>query len=437
MPNNSIVVVDVYNRLSSESTSIHWHGMHQMNTPWMDGVEHITQCGIAPSSSFRYIFRAFPPGTHWYHSHSGAQRTDGLFGALIVTEDSPPNYIQNFVDEPENYTLTLIDWQKENSLDLFAQIHAGIRFFDQDGVPPTPAHTANANDPREPRTCSPDGIEVGPVSYWSGLINGLGRHRDIPYNKTKLSTFTVEPGQRYRFRLIGAQSLYAYRFSIDEHRLTLIATDGHFVEQETVDFIIIHSGERYDFILDTRSTTEVADFFIRAETLEVEGSSPMVCRNENELYPLYNHSAEAILHYGSVSDIPSNLMYQDIADKAMPKSKQCQNDNDCKAVNCPFQQFPPSYGIVNCKPIHELVLLNDIADDQIPDYNTQNTLFFNFGFEGDGSTSAINGRNFAFPSAPLQLSQNNIQNECDLTTRACDSDGRLVTPSGLLMHSCL
>ena len=90
VPNNSIVLVDVYNRLSSEATSIHWHGMHQMNTPWMDGVEHITQCGIAPSSSFRYIFRAFPPGTHWYHSHSGAQRTDGLFGALIVREDSPP-----------------------------------------------------------------------------------------------------------------------------------------------------------------------------------------------------------------------------------------------------------------------------------------------------------------------------------------------------------
>ena len=34
---------------------------------WMDGVEHITQCGIAPSSSFRYIFWAHPPGTHWYH----------------------------------------------------------------------------------------------------------------------------------------------------------------------------------------------------------------------------------------------------------------------------------------------------------------------------------------------------------------------------------
>ena len=328
VPNNSIVLVDVYNRLSSEATSIHWHGMHQMNTPWMDGVEHITQCGIAPSSSFRYIFRAFPPGTHWYHSHSGAQRTDGLFGALIVREDSPPQDIDPFIDEPENYTLTLIDWQKENSLDLFAQIHAGIRYFDQDGVPPTPTRTANANDPRVPRTCSPDGTEVGPVSYWSGLINGLGRHRDVSYDKSLLSTFTVQPNSLYRFRLIGAQSLFAYRFSIDEHNLTIIATDGHFVKEISLDFIIIHSGERYDFLLQTMETTSKTNFLIRAETLEAEGSDPNICRNgQDQLFPIYsNHSAEAILHYGSVSDIPSNQIRQFVVSNFILKIKLVDMD---------------------------------------------------------------------------------------------------------------
>ena len=51
------------------------------------------------------------------------------------------------IDKPE-YAITLIDWQKENSLDLFAQIHAGIRYFEQDGVPPTPwTRSANAKGP--------------------------------------------------------------------------------------------------------------------------------------------------------------------------------------------------------------------------------------------------------------------------------------------------
>ena len=443
VPNNTIVVVDVYNKQSSEATSIHWHGIHQMNTPWMDGVEHITQCGIAPSSSFRYIFRANPPGTHWYHSHSGAQRTDGLFGALIVRESVLPDIFKGLypvIDKPE-YVITLIDWQKENSLDLFAQIHAGIRYFEQDGVPPTPTHTADAKDPRVPRTCSPDGTEVGPVSYWSGLINGLGRHPDIQYNKTRLSTFTMSTHRYYRFRLIGAQSLFAYRFSIDEHNLILIATDGHFVKPTEVDFIIIHSGERYDFILKTKNPSEIKDrkdFIIRAETLEVENSNPSVCSEGNsQLYPLYSdHNAEGILHYGSDSDIPTNAMYEKIANESVPKSREClEGVSNCIAINCPFQQFPSSYKI-QCLHIDQLDLLEPITDDnQVPDVNTRDELFFNFGFEGDGSTSAINGRNFVFPSTPLQLDNNrqsgDISTLCDSNLSTCDSGERLVTPDCL------
>ena len=79
---NQTLSILVVNRLERETTSIHWHGMHQNNTPRMDGVEHVTQCGILPSASFRYIFTAFPSSTHWYHSHTPTQRTDGVFGAL-------------------------------------------------------------------------------------------------------------------------------------------------------------------------------------------------------------------------------------------------------------------------------------------------------------------------------------------------------------------
>ena len=124
------VAVNVTNRLTSEGTSIHWHGIHQRNTSWMDGVGLISHCPIKAGSSFRYIFRATPPGTHWYHSHTGAQRTDGLFGALIVREPSANLEsitaalgLGNFEDQPGSHTLSLLDWQRESSLDLFTQIH--------------------------------------------------------------------------------------------------------------------------------------------------------------------------------------------------------------------------------------------------------------------------------------------------------------------------
>ena len=446
VPSNAIVVVDVSNTLDSEAISIHWHGMHQMNTPWMDGVEHITQCGISPASSFRYIFRAFPAGTHWYHSHSGAQRTDGLFGALIVREESTllnqimssVNYGQ-FQDLPDQHTLTLIDWQASNSIELFSQIHGGIRFFNRNTPPTSPT---TEPDPRVPRTCSPDGVEVGPVSFWSGLINGRGRHRDVPLNKTSLSTFKVQRNSRYRFRLIGAQGLFAFRFSIDEHNLTLIATDGHFVQKREVDFIIIHSGERYDFLLQTKDEiSSKIDYIIRAETLEVAGSDRMNCSDDNfisgsQLFT--DHMAEAILHYGD-DDVP-NTMYEDIYNAAnQSKSSQCVFRRNCKAVNCPFMQFPTNYGIDECIHIHQLELLNLFTGvySQRLAYTTssENTMFFNFGFEGDGSTSAMNGRNFRPPSEPLQLANEPLP-VCNLSQTLCSSrpDGKYITRDCICTH---
>lgn len=63
--------MDVINSMIEESTSIHWHGHHQENTQFMDGVAFITQCPIAPGTTFQYKFNALNPGTHFYHSHTG------------------------------------------------------------------------------------------------------------------------------------------------------------------------------------------------------------------------------------------------------------------------------------------------------------------------------------------------------------------------------
>ena len=74
-----MIVIHVHNNLTTDGISIHWHGLHQVGTPWMDGVGQLTQCHIEASSSFSYIYKASPSGTFWYHSHSGTQRTDGLY----------------------------------------------------------------------------------------------------------------------------------------------------------------------------------------------------------------------------------------------------------------------------------------------------------------------------------------------------------------------
>ena len=44
------IVVEVINEMMTDGVTIHWHGMHQRETPWMDGVQDITQCAIPPVS---------------------------------------------------------------------------------------------------------------------------------------------------------------------------------------------------------------------------------------------------------------------------------------------------------------------------------------------------------------------------------------------------
>ncbi len=68
----------------SESTAIHWHGVHTPNK--MDGVPFVTQDPIKPGGTFTYEFVAKPVGSHMYHSHHNAaeQVTKGLLGAFIV-----------------------------------------------------------------------------------------------------------------------------------------------------------------------------------------------------------------------------------------------------------------------------------------------------------------------------------------------------------------
>ena len=388
------IKVYVSNRLKSETVSIHWHGMHQRNSHWMDGVERVTQCGISPETSFTYIFQATPSGTHWYHSHSGAQRTEGLFGALIVRESGTrisqiTNKLGTFQDLPDQHTLTFLDWQYENSIDLFTQIHSSIRFFNESRSPGN-----NIKEP--PRTYSSDVAEVGPVTYWSGLINGRGRHSTVNYTQTRLSVFSVKPNNVYRFRLIGAQSLFAYRVSIDEHKLTVIATDGSFVQPVVVDYIIIHSGERYDFLLKTKNESVLQnryDFMIRAETLET--IKKFKCPKKEE--PTMANVAEAILHYDNgTNEIPKSSDYESISTSSKPIV--CTSSTPCIALNCPFKIYNPSSNI-NCIHVHQLKTM--FPPESLPDVQNANELFLNFGFEGAGSTSAINARNLQLPSSPL------------------------------------
>ena len=413
----STVIAYVNNNLTQEATSIHWHGMRQYNTPWMDGAAGITQCPIIPSSNFQYTFIAEPSGTFWYHSHMGMQRADGCFGALIIRESPPKNTqaravlnstfgINNFVDTPDVHTLILNEWLPRSSIAHFLYENAKLNSFPNVplGVVPVPGNYIYE------RLFTYDYSSSGFFPFYSCLINGLGKHHSVPFIQSRLSSFTVEFGETYRFRIIGAQIRFLFRFSIDGHKLTVMSTDGYFIEPiGKVDYIIIHAGERYDFLLTANQT--ISNYIIRLETvsLNTTGDTPP--------FPHLGQGTQAILHYNTAAGddgIPSSN-YEAIYN-ASPETV-CDTITPCRVVNCPFENFHPSY-YSNCINVGDFRLLLATPSDELPSGDTPDSQFFlNFNLEGESIIPTINGRRFLFPPVPIQTQPEDFRDHatiCDL-----------------------
>ena len=84
--------VTVKNDLQYNGTTIHWHGVRQLHSMQMDGVNGVTQCPIAPNESYTYRFNVTQYGSSWYHSHYSLQYPDGLAGPMTFHGPSAANY---------------------------------------------------------------------------------------------------------------------------------------------------------------------------------------------------------------------------------------------------------------------------------------------------------------------------------------------------------
>ena len=402
------MMIKVINGLESEAVTIHWHGQHMngndSRTPWMDGVPMVTQCHILPFTEFTYDFVPDQAGTHWYHSHSGAQRTEGLFGALVIT-DKNEYKPENLIDRPEDHTITLFDWQHSDSLQLFGVIQSGSRFQE-----PLNYQISYVN------TLTYDGSESAPFPFVSGIINGAGWYYSpisssscTTYRSVPLSFFEVVRNQFYRFRIVGAQNSYAYRFSIQNHKMILLATDGTPVKIKAgieVDFIIVHTGERYDFMLNATQATGI--YWMVAETLE----DPNLLSRRQYLCTRGRHAYSILYYkYANLPSWPIEINYS-------PTSR-CSSISPCVAVNCPFKQFPGMYGIT-CINVGDLELIDT---KPIPNDAVSESVFLNFGFGGIESVegSAINGRHFETPPSPLISHYGDL----DDTIQFCDYGNRM------------
>ncbi|XP_071494684.1 uncharacterized protein [Diadema antillarum] len=266
------IQVKVHNLLdNSEGLAIHWHGQHQRHSPHMDGTSMITQCPIPHPQTFTYDFVAETPGTHWWHSHSGLQRADGIFGSLVVRQAKDVDEHGDLYDvDRVDHVLVLSDWT-----DVMAMQHMMMDL--------------HADGPGEPDGLLINGRGAGQVFEQDGLKTELQRR-----------VFSVTPGLRHRFRTINtAVTNCPLILSVAGHTITVIASDGSPFDPISVSGFVISGGERYDFVF-------AADKPIDNYWLRVRGVEGSECEGIEQLAILRYNGAPIEEPTGELDDEVQN-----------------------------------------------------------------------------------------------------------------------------------
>ncbi|XP_076223868.1 uncharacterized protein LOC116424987 isoform X2 [Nomia melanderi] len=367
---NDILVVDVINRLPGKAAAMHWRGQSQIESPYMDGAPLITQCPIPSYTTFQYKFRASAAGTHLWHAHAGADITNGIFGALIVKQADirEPHRSHFDIDDPKHVIL-VTHWQ-----------HTAETTFNQGYSKPATL-----------------------------LINGRGRQPNGP--GVPLTTFTVVPGRRHRFRLAnaGGAGSCPITISIDAHPLLLIALDGHPLDPRQVTSITLATGERADFVL--KANKRVASYWLNVHTSKECGPNSI--------------NGAAILKYkGSPSEEPlSGSEIVDQVDEELTAAKRFAVTTN-PAEKC---GNPESLCVTDLKALrkmpHPLSLTKMDVTIHLPlNYKLQTNYIIG---DGGAETRVLNVNNvtFTYPSSPL-LTQGAYVSEENLCIFEDNSDAQ-------------
>ncbi|WP_395117611.1 copper resistance system multicopper oxidase [Rhodanobacter sp. FW102-FHT14D06] len=244
MREGTTVNLRVSNRLRVP-TSIHWHGIV---LPFrMDGVPGLSFDGIAPGESFLYRFQLRQSGTYWYHSHSGFQEQNALYGPLVIEPAGPERYPTD-----RDYVVMLNDWTDEDPERIYAKLKKQSDYYNfaqptvpdffrdvrEKGLSQALAKRRMWNQMRMNPT------DLGDVSgyTYTYLMNGT----------TPAGNWTgiFRPGEKIRLRFINGSSSSIFDVRIPGLKMTVIAADGQDVQPVAVDEFRISAAETYDVIVE-------------------------------------------------------------------------------------------------------------------------------------------------------------------------------------------
>ncbi|MGO4170018.1 copper resistance system multicopper oxidase [Novosphingobium sp. YAF33] len=251
------VRIAVTNRLKVQS-SIHWHGLL---VPFqMDGVPGVSFPGIEPGETFLYEFPLTHSGTFWYHSHSGMQEAEGLFGPIVID----PAGVDPLACDRE-HVLVLSDWSPIHPHEQMRRLKMQGGYFNRQRQTLSGLLAGRDQTLAERLAWAQmrmDATDISDVtgSTYSFLINGHGHAENW--------TGLFAPGERVRLRVINASSMTNFNFRIPGLPLTVVAADGNPVQPVETDEVQIAIAETYDFIVEPGTAPSHA---IVAEAIDRSG----------------------------------------------------------------------------------------------------------------------------------------------------------------------
>ncbi|KAL2834368.1 L-ascorbate oxidase [Aspergillus cavernicola] len=259
MRENQTTWVRVYNDLQAENYTMHWHGLSQSTAPYSDGTPQVSQWPIKAHHFFDYEIhpKIGDAGTYFYHAHIGFKAVTAA-GPIIVEEvfeeELPYDYDDErilFFSELFNKTDEAVDDDLTEPIDKFywtGESEAILLNGKGYAVPDDVITTSTESEPDS--TCGPEII-------------------------------TIEPDTTYRIRAIGGVALSTVAFAFEDHdNLSVIAVDSGYTQPANTDHIQVSGGQRFDFILHTKSEPELRKLNKTIFWIQVESR----CRPLNSTY---------------------------------------------------------------------------------------------------------------------------------------------------------
>jgi len=238
------VTLRVRNRLDT-ATSIHWHGI--ILPPNMDGVPGLSFAGIEPGGVYVYHFKVQQNGTYWYHSHSAFQEQVGVYGPLVIEAKEPEPFKYD-----REHVVMLTDWTDEDPGALMRKLKKQSDYYNfhkrtvGDFVNDVAekgwaATVADRKMWAEMKMNPTDLADVSGATY-TYLLNGQA--------PTMNWTGLFRPGEKLRLRFINGSSMTYFDIRIPGLKMTVVASDGQYVNPVQVDELRIAVAETYDVIVE-------------------------------------------------------------------------------------------------------------------------------------------------------------------------------------------